>query len=55
MGSAVARWTRIWAAARAAGDTAELRTFDGAHFGPITVGTKAWDTCADGLRQLTGG
>jgi fermentation-respiration switch protein FrsA (DUF1100 family) len=43
------------AAARAAGDTTELRTFDGDHFDPITVGTKAWDMCADGLRQLTGG
>jgi acetyl esterase/lipase len=43
------------AAARAAGDTTELRTFDGNHFGPITVGTRAWDMCVDGLRQLTGG
>jgi acetyl esterase/lipase len=43
------------AAARAAGDTTELRTFDGDHFGPITVGTKACDMCADRLRRLTGG
>ena len=36
------------AAARAAGDTTELRTFDGDHFAPITVGTTAWDLCVDG-------
>ncbi|TPG29902.1 alpha/beta hydrolase [Mycobacterium hodleri] len=42
------------AAARAAGDTTELRTFSGDHFAPITVGTQAWDVCVEGLRQLTG-
>lgn len=42
------------AAARAAGDASELRTFDGDHFDPITVGTQAWDLCIDGLRRLTG-
>jgi acetyl esterase/lipase len=42
------------AAARRAGDTAELRTFDGDHFDPITVGTPAWDLCVDALRDLTG-
>ena len=41
-------------AARRAGDAAELRTFDGDHFDPITVGTQAWDLCVDGLRHLTG-
>jgi acetyl esterase/lipase len=41
-------------AARTAGDTTELRTFDGDHFGAITVGTTAWDMCLDGLRRLTG-
>jgi acetyl esterase/lipase len=41
------------AAARTAGDTCELRTFDGDHFGPITVGTPAWDMCVAGLRSLT--
>ncbi len=43
------------AAARAAGDPADLRTFDGDHFDPITVGTTAWGICVDGLRRLTGG
>ncbi len=40
-------------AARRAGDTSELQTFDGDHFGPITVGTPAWELCVDGLRRLT--
>jgi acetyl esterase/lipase len=43
------------AAAVAAGDAGELRTFSGDHFDPITVGTPAWDTCVDSLRRLTGG
>jgi acetyl esterase/lipase len=41
------------AAARAAGDASELHTFDGDHFGPITVGTQAWDLCVTGLKALT--
>jgi hypothetical protein len=45
---------RFVAAARQAGDRSELRTFDGDHFQPITVGTPAWDLCVEGLRQLTG-
>lgn len=42
------------AAASAAGDATTLRTFDGDHFDPITVGTPAWELCVDGLRDLTG-
>jgi acetyl esterase/lipase len=42
-------------AARRAGASAELRTFDGDHFDPITVGTKAWDLCVDGVRCLADG
>lgn len=42
------------AAACQAGDTAELHTFDGDHFAPITVGTEAWGLCVDGVRRLTG-
>lgn len=45
---------RFVAAASAAGDSATLRTFDGDHFDPITVGTRAWDLCVDGIRTLTG-
>lgn len=41
-------------AARAAGDSSELRTFDGDHFDPITVGTPAWAECLDAVRRLTG-
>lgn len=41
-------------AARRAGDTTELRTVDGDHFGPITVGTPAWDACVAALHELTG-
>lgn len=41
------------AAGLAAGDVTELRTFDGDHFGPITVGTPAWEMCVAGLRRLT--
>lgn len=40
-------------AARRAGDSSELRTFDGDHFDLITVGTPAWDLCLDGVRGLT--
>lgn len=46
---------RFVAAARAAGDTSELVTFDGDHFAPITVGTAAWDQCVAAVRRLTGG
>lgn len=42
------------AAAVAAGDRAEIQTFDGDHFDPITVGTEAWDLCVDALTRLTG-
>jgi acetyl esterase/lipase len=45
---------RFVAAAQRAGDRSELRTFDGDHFQPITVGTPAWDLCVEGLRRLTG-
>jgi acetyl esterase/lipase len=41
-------------AARAAGDQSELRTFDGDHFDPITVGTDAWRMCLDAVKELTG-
>lgn len=41
-------------AARRAGDASELQTFDGDHFDLITVGTRAWDLCVDGLHRLTG-
>lgn len=43
---------RFVAAARAAGDSSELRTFDGDHFDPITVGTPAWADCLDAVRRL---
>ena len=42
------------AAARRAGDTTDLKTFDGDHFDLITVGTKAWDLCVEGVHGLTG-
>jgi len=42
------------AAATRAGDTSELRTFDGDHFEPITVGTPAWDMCVAAVMSLTG-
>jgi acetyl esterase/lipase len=45
---------RFVAAAGRAGDRSELRTFDGDHFQPITVGTPAWELCVEGLRRLTG-
>jgi fermentation-respiration switch protein FrsA (DUF1100 family) len=45
---------RFAAAARAAGDDCELRTFDGDHFAPITVGTEAWGQCVDAVKKLTG-
>jgi acetyl esterase/lipase len=41
------------AAAVAAGDRAEIQTFDGDHFDPITVGTAAWDLCVEALTRLT--
>lgn len=41
-------------AARASGDRSELQTFDGDHFAPITVGTRAWELCVECLRRLTG-
>jgi dipeptidyl aminopeptidase/acylaminoacyl peptidase len=40
------------AAARRAGDASELRTFDGDHFAPISVGTPAWALCTDALHAL---
>lgn len=45
---------RFVTAARAVGDSAELVTFDGDHFDPITVGTAAWDECVAAVRRLTG-
>ena len=44
---------RFVTAAVQAGDRSELRTFDGDHFDPITVGTRAWDLCVEALHQLT--
>ncbi|BBY27711.1 alpha/beta hydrolase family protein [Mycolicibacterium sediminis] len=44
---------RFVAAAVRAGDRSELRTFDGDHFDPITVGTQAWDLCVEALHQRT--
>lgn len=41
-------------AARAAGDRADLETFDGDHFDPITVGTAAWDLCVAAVERLSG-
>jgi acetyl esterase/lipase len=46
---------RFVAAAKRAGDSSDLRTFDGDHFDPITVGTPAWDMCADAVASLLGG
>jgi predicted esterase len=43
---------RFVAAATRAGDTSDLRTFDGDHFDPITVGTAAWDVCVDAVTSL---
>ena len=40
------------AAARAAGDDSELRSFPGNHFEPITVGSAAWALCTDALTRL---
>ena len=45
---------RFVAAAKKAGDSSELRTFDGDHFQPITPATQAWDLCVAGLNRLTG-
>ena len=42
------------AAARRAGDTTDLKTFDGDHFDLITVGSKAWDLCVAGVHGFTG-
>jgi acetyl esterase/lipase len=46
---------RFVAAARAVGDTSELRAFDGGHFDLITVGSPAWSLCVAALTDLTGG
>lgn len=40
------------AAARAAGDDAELRVVEGDHFAPITPGTPAWAACTEALAEL---
>ncbi|MCW2590474.1 MAG: hypothetical protein JWQ86_2901 [Mycobacterium sp.] len=45
---------RFVAAAQQAGDSADLRTFDGGHDELITVGTPAWDLCVDAVHRLTG-
>lgn len=41
-------------AAHRAGDDSQLESFDGGHFELITVGTRAWSICVDGLHRLTG-
>ena len=46
---------RFVAAATRAGDISDLRTFDGDHFDPITVGTPTWDMCVDAVTSLLGG
>ena len=43
---------RFVAAARNAGDTSELRAFDGDHFDPIAVGSTAWSLCVTALTNL---
>ncbi len=43
------------AAARAAGDPSELRSFDGDHFEPIAVGSPAWGLCTEALTRLVAG
>jgi acetyl esterase/lipase len=43
---------RFVAAAQKAGGSAELRTFDGDHFQPITVGTPAWGLCVEALASV---
>jgi acetyl esterase/lipase len=40
-------------AARRAGDSTQLQSFDGGHFDLITIGTEAWNLCVDGLHRLT--
>jgi fermentation-respiration switch protein FrsA (DUF1100 family) len=45
---------RFVSAATDAGDASDLRTFDGDHFDPITVGTPAWDMCVDAVKSLLG-
>lgn len=45
---------RFVEAASRAGDLSELRTFDGDHFAPITIGTPAWELCVAAVHQLTG-
>lgn len=44
----IAQSERFVGAAQREGVRFELRTFDGVHFEPITVGTAAWDLCAQG-------
>lgn len=43
---------RFVAAATKAGDTSELRSFDGDHFDPIMVGSPAWTLCIEALDRL---
>lgn len=43
---------RFVAAAAQAGDTSELRAFNGDHFDLITVGTEAWSLCVEALNRL---
>ncbi|MCG5432125.1 S9 family peptidase [Mycobacterium sp. MYCO198283] len=43
---------RFVAAAQRAGDRAQLRTFDGDHFAPITVGSPAWELCVSAIAEL---
>ncbi len=43
------------AAAQAAGDRSELRTFEGDHFEPIAVGSPAWGLCTEALARLVAG
>jgi acetyl esterase/lipase len=43
---------RFVAAAKAAGDPSELRTFDGGHMDLITVGTQAWDLSVGAVQRL---
>ncbi len=40
------------AAAQEAGDSSELRRFEGTHFDPITVGTPAWTLCVEALERI---
>jgi len=45
---------RFVAAVQRAGDTSDLRTFDGDDFQPITFGATAWESCVQGVRSLAG-